>query len=116
MEAFECLNIKVDKGKYLRLCAIVSSLTKACHSVQMAILPSHSLCYQAYNSVSIKSSICKAKRKLECSLSFTYKTIQFVLEYRFENCFQKKYLYIGNEQCNTSWLCENLTLSFFKCI
>lgn len=96
MEAFECLNIKVGKGKYLRLCPVVSSLTKICHSIQMAILPSYSLWYQACDSVSIKSSTCKAKRKLECSLSFTYKTIQCVLEYRFEDCFLKKYLYIGN--------------------
>lgn len=87
MEAFERLNIKLGKGKYLSLCLVISSLTKICHFIQMAILPSCSLWYQAYNSVSIKSSICKAKRKLECSLSFTYKSIQFVLEYRFEDWF-----------------------------
>lgn len=95
MEAFECLNIKVDKGKYLRLCLAVYSLTKTYHSIQTAILPSYGLQYQAYDSLSINSSICKAKRKLECSFSLTYKTIHFVLEYRFEDCFLKKYLYKG---------------------
>lgn len=96
MEAFECLNVKVGKGKYLRLCLAVCSLTKTYESIQMAILPSYGLQYQAYNSLSINPSICKAKRKLECSFSFTYKTIQFVLEYRFEDCYLKKYLYKGN--------------------
>lgn len=96
MEAFECLNIKVGKDKYLRLCPALCFLTKTYHSIQMAILPSYGLQYQAYNSLSINSSICEAKRKLECSFSFPYKTIQFVLEYRFEDCFLKKYLYKGN--------------------
>lgn len=96
MVAFECLNVKVDRGKYLRLCLAVCFLTKIYHSIQTAILPSYGLQYQAYNSLSVNSSICKAKRKLECSFSFTYKTIQFVLEYRFEDCFLKKYLYKGN--------------------
>lgn len=48
---------------------------------------------QAYSSVSIKSSLCKAKRKLECSLRFTYKTIQFVLEYRLEDCLKNIFMY-----------------------
>lgn len=80
----------------------------------MGILPSYGLQYQAYNSLSINSSICKAKRKLECSFSFTYKTIQFVLEHRFEDCFLKKNIYIKGINSASVKILPCLSSNLFK--